>query len=58
MTSSHQYPDADASAQGEAHVLLRALPELRHLEGILPRRQVQQEQHGAARQVVQQLPVS
>jgi len=54
----HQYIDADAPAQGQAHVLLRPLPELRCAQRLLSRRQVQQEQHRAAGQVVQQLPVS
>ena len=56
--TSHQHTDADAPTQGQADVLLRPLPELRHLESLLPGREVQQEQHGAAGQVVQQLPVS
>ena len=55
---SDQHADPDAPAQSEADVLLRALPKLLHPEGLLPRCQVQQEQHGAARQVVQQLQVS
>ena len=56
--TSHQYTDADALTQSQAHVFLRSLPELRHLESLLPGCEVQQEQHGAARQVVQQFPVS
>jgi len=39
--TSHQYADADAPTQGEANVLLRALPELRHLESLLPGCKVQ-----------------
>ena len=49
--------DADAPAQGEADVLLDALPLLRHHQDVLPRHQVQQEQHRPARQVVLQLQV-
>ena len=50
--------DADAPAQGQADVLLDALPLLRHHQDVLPRHQVQQEQHRAASQVVLQLQVS
>ena len=52
------YADADAPAQGQADVLLDALPLLRHHQDVLPRHQVQQEQHRAASQVVLQLQVS
>lgn len=55
---SHQHSDSNAPSQGEADVLLRSVSELRRAERLLPGRQVQQEQHRAARQVVQQLPVS
>jgi len=34
--TSHQYTDADASTQSQTDVLLRSLPELRHLESLLP----------------------
>jgi len=56
--TSHQHSDADAPAEGQADVLLRSLPEFRHLESLLPGCQVQQKQHCAAGQVVQQFPVS
>ena len=49
------YPDPDASEEGQADVLLGALPLLRHPQDVLPRHQVQQEQHGPAGQVVLKL---
>ena len=47
-----------APEEGQADVLLGPLPVLRHPQDVLPRHQVQQEQHGPARQVVLQLQVS
>ena len=58
MITPDEYSDADASAQGEAHVLLRSLSEFSGVEGLLSRREIQQEQHRPAHQVVQQFPVS
>ena len=52
------HADAHAPPQGQAHVLLVPLPVVLRPQDFLPRRQVQQEQHGPARQVVLQLPVS
>ena len=49
------YSDPDASEEGQADVLLGAVPLLRHPQDVLPRHQVQQEQHGPARQVVLKL---
>ena len=54
----HVHVDAHASTQGQADVLLRALPKFVHHQGLLSRRALQQEQYCAARQMVQQLPVS
>ena len=50
--------DANAFAQGQANVFLDPVPFVRHHQDVLPRHQVQQEQHRAARQVVLQLQVS
>lgn len=52
------YIDTDAPAQGEADVLLGPVPEFAGAEDVLPGHQVQQEQHGAAGEMVLQLPVS
>lgn len=51
-------PHANAFAQSETDVLLHAIPELSASEELLPGHSFQQEQHGTARQVVQQFPVS
>ena len=51
------YSDPNASEEGQADVLLGAVPLLRHPQDVLPRHQVQQEQHRPARQVVLQLQV-
>jgi len=56
--SSHQHADTDAPAQSQADVFLRSLPELGRAESLFPGCQVQQKQHCAARQVVQQFSVS
>jgi hypothetical protein len=58
LTSIHQYIDAYAPEEGQADVLLCAIPQLSHFEGLLSGCQIQQKQHCAARQMVQQLPVS
>lgn len=50
--------DPDAPAQGEADVLLGAVPQLGRPQDVLPGHQVQQEQHRPAGQVVLQLQVS
>jgi len=50
---SHQYVDTHASSQGQIDVLLRTVSKLGSAQRLLPGRQVQQEQHGAAGQVVQ-----
>lgn len=50
--------NADAPAQGEADVLLGAISQLPGAENVLPRHQIQQEQHSTVGQVVLQLPVS
>ncbi len=55
---AERYADPDAPAEGEADVLLGALPLLSHPQDVLPRHQVQQEQHRTASQVVLQLQVS
>lgn len=52
------HANADAPTQGEAHVLLGAVSELRGPQDVLPGHQVQQEQHGATRQMVLEFPVS
>ena len=49
------YSDPNASEEGQADVLLGALPLLRHHQDVLPGHQVQQEQHCPAGQVVLQL---
>ena len=51
------HADADAPEEGQADVLLVALPQLLGAQVLFPGHQVQQEQHGTARQVVQQLQV-
>lgn len=50
--------NANAPAQGEADVLLGALSKLSGAENVLPRHQIQQEQHSTVGQMVLQLPVS
>lgn len=47
----------DAPAEGEAHVLLHAVPVVRSPQSLLPGRALRQEDHRAARQVVLQLQV-
>ena len=51
------HADPDAPEEGQADVLLGPLPQLRHHQDVLPRHQVQQEQHRPAGQVVFQLQV-
>ena len=51
------HADADAPEEGQADVFLVALPQLLGAQVLFPGHQVQQEQHGTARQVVQQLQV-
>ena len=58
LSSPDKHSDADASAQGEADVFLRSLSEFCRVEGPLSWREIQQEQHRSAHQVVQQLSVS
>ncbi|GFR72767.1 hypothetical protein ElyMa_003850600 [Elysia marginata] len=53
--SVEQTTDPDAPAQGQADVLLHALPEFLDPQDVLPGRDVQQEQHSPARQVVLKL---
>lgn len=50
--------DADALAKSQADVLLGSVPELGHPEDVLPRHQVQQEQHRATSQVVLEFQVN
>jgi len=52
VPSPDQHSDADASAEGEADVLLRSLSQFSGVEGLLSRREVQQEQYRPAHQVV------
>ena len=47
--------DTDAFEEGQADVLLGEVPLLSHPEDVLPRHQVQQEQHRPAGQMVLQL---
>lgn len=57
-TSLFQHePQFDASPQGQADVLLHALPQLDPAQELLPGHPLQQEQHGPAGQMVQQLQV-
>ena len=51
------HADPDAPEEGQADVLLGPLPQLCHHQDVLPRHQVQQEQHRPAGQVVLQLQV-
>lgn len=49
--------DAHASAESQADVLLGSIPVVGSSQNVLPRYQVQQEQHRAAGQMVLQFPV-
>lgn len=52
------HADPDAPEEGQADVLLGAIPVVGRPQDVLPRHQVQQEQYCAAGQVVLELPVS
>ena len=56
-SGAHVSFDPDASTKGQVDVLLLPLSILRHHQDLLPRRQVQSEQHRPTRQVVLQFPV-
>lgn len=57
LTCLHQYFDPYAPEEGQTDVLLRTISKFRHFESVLPGCQIQQEQHCATREMVQQLPV-
>ena len=55
VRSTQSNLDTDASPESQADVLLEPIPVLGHPQDVLPRHQVQQEQHRAASQMALQL---